>query len=59
MKVYFEKLSKDDTGAVTVDWIVLTGLAVGLTLSVMAVIGNGTENGSSNLVSPATITTEF
>ncbi|PVA05787.1 Flp family type IVb pilin [Thalassorhabdomicrobium marinisediminis] len=32
----------DESGAVTVDWVVLTALVVGLGIAVLAVIGEGT-----------------
>ena len=59
MKAYLGKLTSNIDGAATVDWIVLTGLVVGLTLSVMAMIGNGADSGSAGLVAPASINTEF
>lgn len=34
--------SKDETGAVTVDWVVLTGLVVGLLFGAMVVFQDGT-----------------
>ena len=33
----------DERGAVTVDWVLLTAAMVGLALSVMAVIADGSE----------------
>lgn len=40
---------KDETGAVTVDWVVLTAALVGLGLAVMAVVSGGIETQSSNI----------
>ncbi|MCF6445006.1 Flp family type IVb pilin [Nereida sp. MMG025] len=34
---------KDEDGAVTVDWVVLTAAIVGLGLAIMFSVGNGTE----------------
>lgn len=34
----------DESGAVTVDWVVLTAALVGLGLAVMAVVSGGVEN---------------
>lgn len=38
----------DDSGAVTVDWVVLTAALVGLGLAVMAVVSGGIENVSGD-----------
>lgn len=35
---------KSETGAVTVDWVVLTAALVGLGLAVMTVVSGGIEN---------------
>ena len=35
---------RDETGAVTVDWVVLTAALVGLGLAVMGVVASGTED---------------
>ncbi len=40
---------KCESGAVTVDWVVLTAAIVGIGFGVMAKIGNGTQNVGSNL----------
>ncbi len=39
----------DESGAVTVDWVVLTAALVGLGLAVMAVVSGGVENLSSDI----------
>lgn len=39
-----DKFLHDETGAVTVDWVVLTAAIVGLGLAVMAVVSGGVEN---------------
>ena len=38
-----------ETGAVTVDWVVLTAALVGLGLAVMGVVSNGVENLSGDI----------
>lgn len=43
MKRIFAILKNDD-GAVTVDWVVLTAAIVGLGVATMAVLANGTTN---------------
>lgn len=39
---------RDESGAVTVDWVVLTAAIVGLGLAVMAVVSGGVENLSND-----------
>ncbi len=39
----------DDTGAVTVDWVVLTAAVVALTIGVMAGITVATDTGADNI----------
>ncbi len=43
MKVFnlFKAFNKDDSGAVTVDWVVLTAAIVGLGMVVMVSVGGG------------------
>ncbi|UWQ22922.1 Flp family type IVb pilin [Jannaschia sp. W003] len=41
--------SADESGAVTVDWVVLTAALVGLGLAVMGVVSGGVENLSNNI----------
>jgi Flp pilus assembly pilin Flp len=40
----FKKFRKDETGAVTVDWVVLTAAIVGLGVAVMASVRGGTTS---------------
>ncbi len=40
----FTKFFKDESGAVTVDWVVLTAAVVGLAFAVMASVQNGTNS---------------
>ena len=40
---------RDEYGAVTVDWVVLTAALVGLGLAVMAVVSGGVENLSGDI----------
>ncbi len=51
----------DESGAITVDWVLLTALLMALTLAVMGTIATGSKNAtetmSSNMVSRAMITT--
>ncbi|MEO0859853.1 MAG: hypothetical protein AAFY65_04515 [Pseudomonadota bacterium] len=41
--------SADESGAVTVDWVVLTAALVGLGLAVMTVISGGIDNLSNDV----------
>lgn len=53
---------KDETGAVTVDWVVLTAGLVGLGLAVMTVVSSGVEDLATDLdeeMSTQVITTSF
>lgn len=44
----FQSFKNDESGAVTVDWVVLTAAIVGLGLVVMKTVGGGVETLSSN-----------
>lgn len=44
-----KSFSSDESGAVTVDWVVLTAAIVGLGLAVLAVVGGGVENLSNDI----------
>ncbi len=44
-----KKFSKDEAGAVTVDWVVLTAAVVGLCLVLMAAVG-GAINDAGNAI---------
>jgi len=62
MTAYIKNFAKSESGAVTVDWVVLTAAIVGLGLAVMAVVSGGVSNLSSNIegqLSGQTITTTF
>jgi Flp pilus assembly pilin Flp len=45
----FKKFLSDESGAVTVDWVVLTAALVGLGLAVMSVISTGLEDLSGDI----------
>ena len=40
----FDKFRQNQSGAVTVDWVVLTGAIIGLGIVVLAVVSDGPEN---------------
>ena len=44
-----KNFAKSESGAVTVDWVVLTAAIVGLGLAVMAVVSGGVENLSGDI----------
>ena len=41
---FFKAFHKDESGAVTVDWVVLTAAIVGLGMVVMTTVGGGIED---------------
>jgi Flp pilus assembly pilin Flp len=45
----FKKYRRDESGAVTVDWVVLTAALVGLGVGVIAVIAQGATDKSTGL----------
>ena len=45
------RFRRDEDGAVTVDWVVLTAAIVGLGIAVMTTVGNGTTNLGSKVSS--------
>jgi Flp pilus assembly pilin Flp len=51
-----ETFIHDESGAVTVDWVVLTAAIVGLGLAVMSVVSGGIENLSGNISTTLTNT---
>ncbi|MEP3843957.1 MAG: hypothetical protein ABJM43_01230 [Paracoccaceae bacterium] len=44
MNKFLNKFRKDEDGAVTVDWVVLTAAVVGLAVAAYAAIEDGAEN---------------
>ncbi len=57
----FNTFLKDESGAVTVDWVVLTAAIVGLGIAVLTSVGTGTvslaDNVSTSLAGTAVSTT--
>jgi Flp pilus assembly pilin Flp len=47
----FKTFKKDEAGAVTVDWVVLTAAIVGLGMVVMVSVGNGITGLGNSIVS--------
>jgi Flp pilus assembly pilin Flp len=45
----FKAFAKDETGAVTVDWVVLTAAIVGLGMVVVTSVGGGIETMGDNI----------
>ena len=43
------KLKTDESGAITVDWVVLTAAIVGLGIAVLAAVSTGVENLSNDI----------
>ncbi len=44
MTKFLAKFRKDEDGAVTVDWVVLTALVVGLAIGLLALIEGAVDN---------------
>ena len=62
MTAYIKNFAKSESGAVTVDWVVLTAAIVGLGLAVMAVVSAGVQDLSGDIQTQLTgqaITTSF
>ncbi|MCY4336745.1 MAG: pilus assembly protein [Litoreibacter sp.] len=49
MTKLFKNFFADESGAVTVDWVVLTAAIVGLGIAVMASVSDGLENLSGDI----------
>lgn len=49
MRACFTRFITDESGAVTVDWVVLTAAVVGLGFSVILLFANGNETLADNL----------
>lgn len=47
----FKNFAKNESGAVTVDWVVLTAAIVGLGLAVMTVVGPAIRNAGTTIAS--------
>jgi Flp pilus assembly pilin Flp len=45
----FANFKNDESGAVTVDWVVLTAAIVGLGIAVLAAVSSGVSNLSSDV----------
>lgn len=59
MTKILQEFLRDDAGAVTVDWVVLTAAIVGLGVAVITTIGGGTDSLAtevSSTFSSATVT---
>lgn len=49
MVKFFKNFSKDESGAVTVDWVVLTAAVVGLAIAGYATIKTNTETVTTSI----------
>ena len=45
----FANFAKDESGAVTVDWVVLTAAIVGIAIAVLTVIAGGINQASNDI----------
>lgn len=46
---FFKNFSKDEDGAVTVDWVVLTAAVVALGVAAISTVGGGIETLATNI----------
>ena len=49
MMNFFKTFAKDEDGAVTVDWVVLTAAVVGLGIAAVATIQGGIDTAAGNI----------
>ena len=45
----FTKFANDESGAVTVDWVVLTAAIVGIAIAVITLISGGVQSASNGI----------
>jgi len=45
----FTKFANDESGAVTVDWVVLTAAIVGIAIAVISLISGGIQDASNGI----------
>ncbi len=50
LRKLFKTFKSDESGAVTVDWVVLTAAIVGLGMVVMKIVGGGIEGLGNDIV---------
>ncbi|MEM9435989.1 MAG: hypothetical protein AAGA15_03030 [Pseudomonadota bacterium] len=46
---FFNKFRRDEDGAVTVDWVVLTAAIVGLGIAILTTVSGGVSNLSADI----------
>jgi Flp pilus assembly pilin Flp len=49
MTALIKTFAKSESGAVTVDWVVLTAAMVGLGMATLMLVSNGVEGGANNV----------
>lgn len=59
MKPRFEAFLKEDKGAITVDWVMLTALVIVLCIALIAAIGPTLNTQGTEIVDRANISTGF
>ena len=62
MSKILKRFASDETGAITVDWVVLCAAIVGLAITVLTAVGDGTMSFADRLslwMSDAPITTTY
>ena len=53
----FKNFKNDESGAVTVDWVVLTGAVVGLALIIGTTVNQGVQDAAGNIAGQLTANT--
>jgi len=59
MKKWLGLFRCNEMGAISVDWVVITGLVIALTLSVASALSPGLEKRGTDMVSQVSIKTNF
>jgi len=59
MQGQVRKYVSNDTGAVTIDWVVITGLVIALAISIATVLAPDLKKNGVEIVSSAGISTNF
>ncbi|MFQ5438934.1 MAG: hypothetical protein ACE5DK_08900 [Paracoccaceae bacterium] len=59
MSGWLKRFTRDELGMVTIDWIAVSGFTIALALSVINLLGPTAEQQGADIVSRASISTQF
>ncbi len=59
MQRWIKKYTSDDDGAVTADWVVISGFAIAMALSVATALSPALEQQGTEILSSVSISTTF